>query len=320
MRLATLLTVIFLSLFGIPSAEAQINTDFAGPNGKIELNPPFPQPGDVVTASLNDYGLGASGATISWELNGQLVPDATNARETSITAGEVGSQTNITARLQLTDGTIHVLNTVIEPYYLDIIIEPQTRTPATYSGRALPSQGSSVNATAILSADTVLNGDYIYTWSLNQRVVGKGSIRGNNQVNFEMPRGSRSTLSVTVSRATGEVLAQRFISIPSVKPELYFYEVHPLYGTISRALSRSYNLIGNSVVLSAEPYYLDSRVFNEPDIKDWEIGGEKTNTFGNPYEITVQTVGESGSETVSFHVRSLSEILQGAEKSLTIRY
>jgi hypothetical protein len=71
----------------------------------------------------------------------------------------------------------------------------------------------------------------------------------------------------------------------------------------------------------AEPYYLDIRTYNDPDINEWEIdrvAQQKSNA--NPYVITIQKVEEGGQSDVSFHVRSTTELLQGVEDRFKVNF
>jgi len=104
-----------------------------------------------------------------------------------------------------------------------------------------------------------------------------------------------------------------------VLPELHFYEVNALYGVETRAIKNNFTLIGNTATIKAEPYYLDSQVFNQPSILDWRINGAKvTNQSGDPYALMLEKTGSAGRATMKFHVRSTIDFLQGAEGEFNI--
>jgi hypothetical protein len=213
------------------------------------------------------------------------------------------------------------VSAVIRPIYLDVIVEPQTRVPAFYQGRALPSVFSTVNVTALLNDGKMLTSDLIYTWRVNNKVVEDGPIRGRNRTSFITPRDSEVIVSVEVTRPTGEVIAGRTFTIPSVLPELHFYEINTLYGISRKAVVDNFTLTANSATLSAEPYYLDSLVFNNPNINVWSIDGDEMPQNGtNPYHITIQRNGEPGQSSLGFHVRSTDIILQGARNAINVTF
>jgi len=287
----------------------------------LELQPAYPSPGDTVTVTLNDYQGSAYGADIQWFLDGVLISGSQSQRQISITAGGAGSNSVIKAQLSLPAGQVETIAAVIKPLYLDIIVEPQTHVPDFYAGRALPSIGSTVNLTALISNGKMLNEDLMYLWRVDQQVLEGGPLRGRNKISFVTPQGKDIVVSLQVSKPDGTVLAKRSLSIPSVEPELTFYEVSTLYGVNRKAISGSYNLIGNSAIIKAEPYYLDSRIFNNPSIAVWSINGAESSAMGgNPYEVTLQRTGSEGSTELDFHVRSTDLVLQGARNDIRINF
>ena len=322
MRIIATLCIAFLISTVAPPANAQFNPNtFSSPELTIELQPPYPRPGETVSASINDYRGGVYGASIAWVYGGQVIESANNKRQASFTAGPSGQTQVVQAVLTNADGTKEVLQVALTPTYLDIVIEPQTHVPDFYYGRALPSVGSIVNATALVGDSGTIDPNLIYTWRLNREVLEGGPIRGRNQVSFTMPRDFESTLSLQVTRPDGTVVASRAILLSLAQPELYFYEVSSLFGVKTITTGNAYTLIGPSAVLRAEPYYLDSRVYNNPGLSQWEVDGVTTSGFGgNPYEATVQRTKPTGQASLSYHVRSVEQVLQGVESEITINF
>jgi hypothetical protein len=320
---------ILTLLISVTPAHAQLDVNTSGmfnsvgslaPEVSIALQPEYPRPGEEVTATLNDYRSVAFGNNISWRLNGELIPEGTNRRSVTFTAGDLGTTDRLEVVVVNDRGVGDTFFRNITPIYLDIVFEPQTRTPDFYLGRAIPSTGSLVNATALVN-DGTFRTDLVYTWRVGQVVVEQGPIRGRNQVTFETPRGDGAVVRLQVAEPNGTVLASRAVLMPSVHPELHFYEVSSLYGLSRRPIQTGATMTGNSFTVRAEPYFLDSRVFNDPDVKEWEVNRRTTGTVGaNPYEITLQRTGGAGNTNVSFHVRSLDELLQGAEDGVFINF
>jgi hypothetical protein len=202
-----------------------------------------------------------------------------------------------------------------------MIFEPQTHVPFFYEGRALPSIGSIVNATALVDMGSLMNEDLVYIWRVEQTVLEQGPIRGRNKVSFEMPRGRRATVYLQVSRPAGDVIARRAVYLPSVYPQMAFYEENALYGPMNKRLPNNLFLTNNSLTLLAEPYNLDSRVFNAPDVSEWKIDqSEAISPTSNPYKMVIQKTGENSKSTVNFQVRSIEQVLQGAGGNITLSY
>lgn len=317
--------VCFLALFFmfLPVA-AQVTTPannfIENTETSIEISPTSPKPGDIVTATLNDYGAGLFGASVVWRVDGQIVADATNRREAQVIVGNVGEETIVEVILSSPQGSERVIRQVIVPLYLDIVLEPQTHIPDFYQGRAHPSMGSLVNATALIYDGSYRERDYVYTWRLNRQVIEFGPLRGRNQVSFEMPRGRESTLALEIHRVNGEMVAKRAIIVPSVYPELYFYEVSSLYGVRPYAIKTTMSLLTNSTSLIAVPYNLDRRVYNAPAETAWSIGGAPYSSFANPYQVSIQRTDSAGRSNVSFLVRDTTEVLQTAKGSIRVEY
>lgn len=301
------------------SAAAQVNSaSFLDTALKLELDPPYPSPQEQITVNLNDYGSTLYGAELSWYLNEKPIPDTTNQRSITIAAGAAGSVDTLKLVLKSPSRT-EVITAKIEPLYLDIIVEPQTHVPSFYKGRPLASVGSTVNLTALLSSNKMLGTDYIYTWRVNQKVLEGGALRGRNKISFTTPQDTNNFMSLQVATPNGTVVAKRSIIIPSVKPQIHFYEVSTLFGTEERALVEDFYLVGNSITIKAAPYYLDSQTFNAPNILDWTVNNTAvTSSDENPYEITLEKTGYPGSAQLEFHVRSTTQLLQGVRGGIGI--
>lgn len=320
--LYSLCLVLFFALATPAFAQFQTQS-FITPEIGIELQPEFPKPGEQVTATLNDYSGGVYGSEITWYFNGQEIPDAANKRNALITAGAAGSQQVVEVVLDTPTGGTRILRSVVRPSYLDIILEPQTRVPDFYLGRGLPSIGSVVNATALVTTDRVRMTDLVYTWRVNNKVLEGGPLRGGYKVSFETPMGEDMVLSLQVTEPNGTVIARRAILIPSVTPTISFYEVSSLYGINQRPISLTGLILSaDSTTVRAEPYNLDTRVYNNPDVKQWSVNGQDTQTSngGNPYEITLRKNSNGGRDSIEFHVRDRSQVLQGSKSSFQVNY
>ena len=319
-----LLISFLLCLPGLTAAQlgGLTSLDGFGPQNQLVVSPTTPEPGQTITVSLDDYAGGLFGAAITWRYGGEVLLNTQNKRSVEIVAGALGQTSQVEASLTLPDGSTEIITADITPIYIDVIIEPQTRIPNWFLGRAMPSLGSQVNATVVVSEDTVINpANHVYTWRVNQNVIEGGPLRGRSSISFETPRGDDFILSVSVSRGDGTTIATEAKRIPSVDPTLLFYEQHPLYGNQPFPISNSFNLISNTLTLHAEPFYLDSRVYNNPDVAEWEINNTNTtNGTTNPYEITLQRAAVFGNTNINFHVRSLQQVLQGTEDSVNISF
>lgn len=309
------LSLIFLPLTALAQVGFEAQND-------LQISPAYPEPGAPFTVTVDDYAGGLFGAQISWFYNGSPVPQSLNQRSITLDGVDLGQTGTVEAVFLTQQGVEQSIKKTIKPIYFDFIIEAQTHTPDWYEGRALPSYGSQVNATVLVDDGQAIDPtSLIYSWTLGNKPIHGGPVRGQHKTSFAVPRGNDVILSVSASRVNGEVLATRAIRIPIVSPSLYFFERHSLYGVRKFPVQSSLSLIGNTVLIEATPFNLDSRVYNNPDIYDWEIDRTKTdNGNKNPYQISLQPAGGTGTANVNFHVRSLENLTQGVEEAVSISF
>lgn len=310
------LTIVFLPHYShAQSALGQLSST----NLEITLDPAYPEPGEKVTASLNNFVSSLYGAEIRWYIGGTERQGVRNQTEMTFVAEPSDSSFSVEARITATTGQTQTVSKTVTPRYLDIIVEPQTHVPDFYAGRALPTPGSVVNLTALMDGTTENSSNLTYTWRINQKVLNSGGQRGQYKTSFTMPLDSQVLISLEVAGASGAVIAKRSFFLPNSRPVVHFYEVSSLYGLLTQPIE-TLSLTGNSVTVRAEPFYLDSRVYNNPDVRTWEINRRAAAGGSNPYELTVQKTGASGSSVIDFRVQSTSQALQGDTAEFRIFY
>lgn len=286
----------------------------------ISLSPAFPEPNEPVTARLENLLGPRAGAAITWQFDGETLPEVANERSIEVFSPGLRETSVVTAILTLPDGRVERVSATIAPIYLDIIVEPQTHVPSFYTGRPLPTTGSTVNVTALLFGVEGDPQDLIYTWRVNNQAINGGGVRGGFKSNFTMPLDFEVLLSVEVSSPTGQVLGRSSTLLINAEPELHFYEDHILYGLQPLSLRNRF-LSSNTINVVAAPYYLDSRVYNDPDVIEWEIDGQDiARPSGNPYQLTISTDGSVGSSRIGFRVQSTTRFLQGVRDSIQVFY
>ena len=322
--LPTLLGIFLLSfsILAVPGiTQAQLGEEMLGKNLFLETNTPYPKPNTVVEVKINDYSYGRSVNGITWFVNGEEMKAAANSRSVLVSVGEAGTVADVTAVVENDNNSNDTINLQLRPFYVDLIIEPQTRVPSFYKGRSIPSNGSQVAASVILNGLTTGAENFTYTWEVNDKSIDSGSVRGKNKANFTVPNGRQFTLAVSISDLGGVQVARRIINVMSVDPQIHFYETTALYGLGQRSLSQLI-LTGETATVRAEPYYLDINTFNQPEHLLWQINFNNTqNPSTNPYEITLSRFSNTGQgANVGFEVRSLTNLLQGAKGSLPVSF
>jgi len=308
------LALVFCVLFWPGIVLAQFNINGFSNSVSLDVQPLFPEPNTTVTARINDFALSGGSGVVTWFVNGGVAPSFANRREILVPVGGLGEPTTITAQLEMVDGSVVTAKKTLVPSMVVVVLEPQTSRPTWYQGRPLPSVGSTVRAVAFPDVgDEKTPAEYTYTWEFADKVLNRGAVAGGNAVTFTMPFGRGEVLSVTVNDATGKTVAQRNVFVSNFEPEVYFYDVNLLRGQNQRALSPTFPLLGEEKTVRAEVFHIDKNLKPRNTLYEWKVNGQ---TITNPNQdqtiITLRNDGGSGRFNVSFHVRNLDQLLQGA--------
>ncbi len=320
-------TALFLICFlfcatSATTALAQFTGLSGGTGSNLVLSPRFPEPGEAVRVSLNDYSINTNGATIQWFVDGTEVTNAANERTLTIRAKGLGNTTEIAARTTLPNGVQLHTKATIDPVRVDMLIEADTIAPSFYKGRTIPTVGSVVQVTALPFTDTAKAPTaFAYTWKVKGKVVGGGSRFGKNAISFNSGFGKNIPVAVDIYDSAGKHIASESIIVPLAEPELHFYEMNPLRGMSERVMDDTYVFIGNEVHVRAEPYFLDTSLLSSNPHVEWKLNNRSIeNASSDPQEITLRKEGDRGSFNLEFHIRNLQQLLQGVEDSVTISF
>lgn len=313
-----------LLFFTVPSiTSAQGINPLAQTNpSALTLSPRYSEPDEQVTATLNDYSVNTNGATIQWFYNGQEIPGSKNERTIQFPSGKLGESSEILALTKLPNGTILRANSTITPVRVDMLIEANTRVPSFYKGRAIPSEGGSIQVTAIPFTGVSRSAEsFSYTWRVGEEVKGGGSRFGKNSINFTAGFQKEILVSVDVIDTDGSLVTSESVYVPLSEPELNFYEVNPLRGMSEIAIGSNFIFVGEEIKVRAEPYFIDNTLFTQSPHQEWKLNGQTiTNPNDNQQELTLRRSGDTGSFTLEFHVRNLKQLLQGVKDSVTIKF
>lgn len=315
--------ILIFILFFIPFnfSQAQTVPDFLSSGLSIEIEDNQITPFTETTAYVDDYSLAVQTSNIYWKIDGEIKNELTNQRSINFVTKDIGEPTTLEVTVETIDGETFTAKRKINPVYLDIIIEPQTRTPAFYQGRGLPTIDGTINLIVVLNGSNQNSNDYIYNWTIDGTNIEGGATRGQYKTSTTVPFGEYNFITVTVTDLYGRPVASRSTEIRSTDPEIKFYEVNALNGISTIPIKDSFNMIGNSVNVRAEPYNLDINTYNHPELLEWKIDGTRSPSGrGNPYEVTLAKQGYNRTSVVDFHVRNLEDVLQGAQNEFKVTY
>ena len=203
---------------------------------------------------------------------------------------------------------------------VDLIVYTDTTVPPFYGGHSLPSSGSKVTVTALV---TLQNNNICksctYLWKKDGTLQNGVTATPDATFSFTPKFETRVVIGVEVRDSSGALVASNAQVLPIMKPELYFYEQNPLQGLLFRTLSNKYLFIGEEITLRAYPYFINSSIEQKDLLTAWSINGREVQTVENPYLITLRKEDLRDKTQLTFSVRNLKALLQGVEESISIR-
>lgn len=279
-------------------------------NISLNVSDVRPEPGQTVQFSLSGSLLGNQNR-VQWYVNGIEQNEWRGTISPSLTINNLERRT-IEARIE---GQV-IARSIINPVYIDIVVEPQTYIPPHYTGRPLPSSGSNVRLVALVEEAGAHNASqYNYTWRVDGRTVD--AVAGQNTLVITMPSNS-SQVDLTVRRGDIIVGEQRF-TLPAVQPTLIFYTVHPLYGLQDRGFQNSYTFNNSTVSLEAAPFYIPTQAVSslaETEIQ-WRVNGlEISSDADNRLRTTIQRGNVTNGSLLRFNLFNPAAWQQQAQGTL----
>lgn len=286
----------------------------------LQLQPTAPEAEEEFEVSLKGDVFNRS--AIQWFINGSEKTEVKNSNIISLEAPKVGESMTVSAQVTLTDGSVVITKETLTPARVDLIIEANTVVPPFYKGRKLPSSGSTLTATALtFTKETKFPSEYTYIWKVDNKTQDGGATLGKNNLSFVPSFENEVIISVDVLTRGGKLVATKAQVIPIVSPEIHFYEKNPLRGLSFVALPNPFIFVGDEITVRAEGYFMGSELMGENVLREWKIDNSTTESSNDSdEEITLNKSDTSGSSVLSFHIRNLKQLLQGAKRSITIQF
>lgn len=271
--------ILILFVVALPAHADDIFDQLSLKSLRIVQSPAYATPGQNVRLSVEDPSLDPNAASITWTIDGKR-GEAGPVKEIFVTAGKLGSETTVSVRVE-TDNGAELASAVIRPTKLTVLWESDSYTPPLYSGRRLPSGGTSIIAQAmphfVRTNGTVIPAkDLIYTWRRNGRVIGGVSGLGASSARLDSP-GLFASDTITVDARTRDNLLQgraEFV-IAAEEPVLNLYPSHPLYGPyFENAVPASATITDTQTAFIAIPYYIRATSPADPRLTfEWTVNG-----------------------------------------------
>lgn len=329
--LALLCSVFFYEAPLIIDAQSPTPTQTKAP-WSMELTPRNPGPNTAVRARAISYSINLNTSAISWYQDGVEVLSGVGKTEYSFTTGSSGEKTVVRAVVTTVNFGVTENIVVISPASVDILWAADTYTPPFYRGKALPTYGSVVRATALpvlfdKDGGRVADEDIIFTWKKERSTVQSKS--GAGKKTFAYAAGfpkNKVAVGVVVATRDGKGSGEGSTFVPVIDPKIVLYEDRPLEGVrYEGSLGKNTLLPGNELSISLAPYFFSFplRGMNTGRY-EWfldgkrvapSVSGQNRMTFGRP-----GTGSGRAGINVSVSSREPYEILQEARENMVLSF
>ena len=284
----------------------------------INSTPKNPKPGDLVTTTIEAYGTDLNNSDISWSVNGISKDRGIGMTTFSTKVEKNGSYLTIKASIKTTAGNTIEKSVVVSSQDVDLLWEGKGYTPPFYKGKSLYTQESSIKLLAIPNmynkSGVKLNpSELVYTWRVNDTVLGSLSGYGKNSLNYD---GSilldDTTIEVTVTAQDG-TQGEAIIVLSAQKPVVLMYENNPLNGIMfNKSIGNNYQIKGKEITIESFPYNFSVSKRDDSTLEySWAINNAKINAPKNQsFAVFRNNSDQRGSSVVKNSIYSSNKIYQ----------
>jgi hypothetical protein len=197
-------------------------------------------------------------------------------------------------------------------------------------GRALPTEGTSVVAAAIVqfvrvSGSRVPENDIIYTWKLNGRVLGSMSGRGKSSIIIPGPGlYGEYVLAVEAESIDYAFQSSETTVISGVEPHLVLYPDYPVGGvSYHTALTNQAHIDTSELTVAGVPYYMLINAPDDPSLSyTWSVNRSPVDiSQRDPSRLTL-SIGSAarGMAHVELAVEHALVLLQDTSRSWVLQF
>lgn len=295
----------------------------------VTVYPEAPKPGDVVTISVQTYGIDLNTQLLVWKLNGVEKLKGIGQKKFMFTMGDESSTSVVQFSIKTNGGSEITRTFRFSPVVVDLLWQANTYTPPFYKGKALYTPESEVVFVAmpniVSNSRRVDSRDVVYTWKQNYDVQGSLSGFGKNTFWYKGPIFIRpATIEVEAYAASNSSLkGTGATTITPTDPIALLYIDNPLLGVLfNKSSGPSYNLQKNELKVAAYPFYFSTSDKNSGVSYSWSLNSTPLiNIPANQNNIVLKrTDNEAGESVISLYIENASKILQQAVADLRVTY
>jgi hypothetical protein len=308
--------VSFGQTFGSPSLSSELG---------VEIIPTYPKPNQNVSINLTLYSGDLNSADITWYQNGKNVLSGKGEKRYSFKMGPAGTETEIEIRIKLMGGSSFTKTFTLGGADVDLVWEASTYTPPFYKGKAMHGFQGYLKVVAMpdfVKNDTLVSPkNLIYEWSNGTSVYESQSGYGRDTLVLNGSLlGREEQIDVLVTDPTTNLVANDFIVIGPIEPEVVFYENSPYYGPIFDKAIRSLELEAEETQILAAPYNLSKEPLGKL-VYDWRLNGVSVPELKNSRTAIFKKPEEgSGQSAISLSIENLNRVLQQGSGQVNIEF
>lgn len=288
------------------------------------VTPQVPGPHENAYITIEAYGIDLSTAHITWSLNGSILKSGQGITNLSITTGDIGSHSLVTASIDTGSGAI-IRSLDLVPGSVDLLWQGGTYAPPFYKGRTSWTHEGRMTLVAIphiIQGGKDLDPSTLsYRWTQDGTVIGASSGTGKNS--FTLSDSVLSLVrSITVDVMTDRdtIVGTASANLAATDPQVLVYENSPLYGLLfNRETGNGLTLTDKEVTFSAIPYFYSGSSKHVPALSyTWTTNGADPQTGDHiTYRAPDSTAGNSN---VAITVTNTNTILQSAQKAFLVQF
>jgi hypothetical protein len=294
----------------------------------ITVTPQNPKSGDIVTINVEAYDLDLNTRLITWTLNGQQALRGIGQKKFAFNVGQAGSVTKVSLSIVTKYGSEVVRDFTFSPVDVDLLWQANTYTPPFYKGKALYTPESNVMFVAI---PNIIKGgriesaaDNVYNWSVDYDAQADKSGFGRNTFDFTGPIFIRpTTVTATVYSSVDPTLkGTGKTTISPESPSALIYEDSPLLGVLfNRSISGQFTMQGNSVSVSAYPYFFTTPNKNSVVAYDWLLDSSPITLPSTQNSLILRRPPSGGgNSSILLDVTNETKILQAAAAAFNVLF
>lgn len=300
------------------------------PTLSLTLDPLTPRPNSIMTVTANLSGItNVNNSDYAWFLNGVKQKEASGINKNIFTfqAGDLGAVYKVNASILTPNGDSLSDSISLTVSDFDLTWSASSQAPASYKGKLLPTQNTTINVSALPSiywpgAKTLVNNNnLIFNWRVDDKFSTDKS--GVGKSNFPLRirdfAGADKSIRLEIKTLDGAVSITRSTVIPIVRPQTLIYFANPKTNLPYGAALK--NLITKPANLNfiAQNYF-----FNAPskDLKwQWFINNEEVSGENEkPWlaSLNLSNIGQSFSARIQASVKNPANDLETAQSTINL--